>query len=67
MLLNKVHGEPTFNFFFRELPVPPQAAGVVGHFIVLFTYHSELYGLFFSLRMPYYFNKVSSVSVVCVA
>ena len=34
-------------FFFTELPVPPQAAGVVGTFNVLDIYPSEHYGLSF--------------------
>ena len=33
--------------FFTELPVPPQAAGVVGTFNVLDIYPSEHYGLSF--------------------
>ena len=38
---------PIFNFFFTELPVPPQAAGVVGTFNVLDIYPSEHYGISF--------------------
>ena len=38
---------PIFRFFFTELPVPPQAAGVVGTFNVLDIYPSEHYGLSF--------------------
>ena len=43
-------------FFFTELPVPPQAAGVVGTFNVLDIYPSEHYGLsfFWTLRMPFF-------------
>ena len=35
------------DIFFTELPVPPQAAGVVGTFNVLDIYPSEHYGLSF--------------------
>ena len=35
------------DLFFTELPVPPQAAGVVGTFNVLDIYPSEHYGLSF--------------------
>ena len=38
---------PIFRSFFTELPVPPQAAGVVGTFNVLDIYPSEHYGLSF--------------------
>ena len=38
---------PIFRFFFTELPVPPQAAVVVGTFNVLDIYPSEHYGLSF--------------------
>ena len=51
---------PIFRSFFTELPVPPQAAGVVGTFNVLDIYPSEHYGL--SLFGPYgchFFYKVS--------
>ena len=43
-------------FFFTELPVPPQAAGVVETFNVLDIYPSEHYGLsfFWTLRMPFF-------------
>ena len=40
-----------FSDLFTELPVPPQAAGVVGTFNVLFIiYHSEHYGLILDLK-----------------
>ena len=44
------------DLFFTELPVPPQAAGVVGTFNVLDIYPSEHYGLSFfcTLRMPFF-------------
>ena len=46
---------PIFRSFFTELPVPPQAAGVVGTFNVLDIYPSEHYGLiFWALRMPFF-------------
>ena len=38
---------PIFRSFFTELPVPPQADGVVGTFNVLDIYPSEHYGLSF--------------------
>ena len=42
---------PIFRSFFTELPVPPQAAGVVGTFNVLDIYPSEHYGLSFFLDL----------------
>ena len=47
---------PIFRSFFTEMPVPPQAAGVVGTFNVLDIYPSEHYGLsfFLTLRMPFF-------------
>ena len=42
----KEWGDSNFQIFFStELPVPPQAAGVVGTFNVLDIYPSEHYGL----------------------
>ena len=38
---------PIFRSFFTELPIPPQAAGVVGTFNVLDIYPSEHYDLSF--------------------
>ena len=50
---------PIFRFFFTELPVPPQAAGVVGTFNVLDIY-PEHYGLsFFGPFGCHFFYKVS--------
>ena len=43
----KEWGDSNFQIFFTELPVPPQAAGVVGTFNVLDIYPSEHYGLSF--------------------
>ena len=43
----KEWGDSNFQIFFTELPVPPQAAGVVGTFIVLDIYPSEHYVLSF--------------------
>ena len=43
----KEWGDSNFKIFFTELPVPPQAAGVVGTFNVLDIYPSEHYGLSF--------------------
>ena len=44
----KEWGDSNFQIFFStELPVPPQAAGVVGTFNVLDIYPSEHYGLSF--------------------
>ena len=44
----KEWGDSNFQiFFFTELPVPPQADGVVGTFNVLDIYPSEHYGLSF--------------------
>ena len=40
-------GRLQFSDLFTELPVPPQAAGVVGTFNVLDIYPSEHYGLLF--------------------
>ena len=50
---------PIFRSFFTELPVPLQAAGVVGTFNVLDIYPSEHYGLsfFWTLRMPFFFTR----------
>ena len=50
---------PIFRSFFTELPVPPQADGVVGTFNVLDIYPSEHYGLsfFWTLRMPFFFTR----------
>ena len=52
---------PIFRSFFTELPVPPQAAGVVGTFNVHDIYPSEHYGLSFlfywTLRMPLFFTR----------
>ena len=53
----KEWGDSNFQiFFYTELPVPPQAAGVVGTFNVLDIYPSEHYGLsfFWTLRMPFF-------------
>ena len=44
-----------FSDLSTELPVPPQAAGVVGTFNVLFIFNSEHYSHFWTLRMPYYY------------
>ena len=62
---------PIFRSFFTELPVPPQAAGVVGTFNVLDIYPSEHYGLsFFDLtdaifftRSPLFFVYISILQV----
>ena len=51
---------PIFRSFFTEMPVPPQAAGVVGTFNVLDIYPSEHYGLsFFGPYGCHFFYKVS--------
>ena len=52
----KEWGDSNVQIFFTELPVPPQAAGVVGTFNVLDIYPSEHYGLsfFLTLRMPFF-------------
>ena len=42
-------GRLQFSDLFTELPVPPQAAGVIGPFNVLFIYHSDHYGLILDL------------------
>ena len=48
------------DLFFTELPVPPQAAGLVGTFNVLDIYPSEHYGLsFFGPYGCLFFYKVS--------
>ena len=44
---------------FTELTVTPQAAGVVGTINCVYIRHSEHNGLFLTLRIPYYFYKVS--------
>ena len=46
------------DFFPTELPVPPQAAGVIGTFNVLDIYPSEHYGLsfFWTLRMSFFYK-----------
>ena len=51
---------PIFRYF-TELPVPPQAAGVIGTFFRAFYYISfwELRSHFWTLMMPYYFFNVS--------
>ena len=67
--------EGIFRSFFTELPVPPQAAGVVGTFNVLDIYPSEHYGLsffgpygcLFFLQGLLFFNTVCvGVDIVCV-
>ena len=52
-----------FSDLFTELPVPPQADRVVGTFYCAFyiTFWA-LRSHFWTLRMPYYFYKVSSLS-----
>ena len=52
------------DIFFTELPVPPQAAGVVGTSNVLDIYPSEHYGLsFFGPYGCHFFYKVSFFSL----
>ena len=58
---------PIFRSFFTELPVPPQAAGVVGTFNVLDIYLSEHYGLsFFGPYGCHFFYKVSFLFCFCI-
>ena len=55
----KEWGDSNFQIFFStELPVPPQAAGVVGTFNVLDIYPSEHYGLSFLDLTDAIFYKV---------
>ena len=55
----KEWGDSNFQIFFHRMPVPPQAAGVVGTFNVPDIYPSEHYGLSFfgPLRMPFFFTR----------
>ena len=62
---------PIFRSFFTELPVPPQAAGVVGTFNVFDIYPSEHYGLsffgpygcHFFTRSPFFVVYISILQV----
>ena len=51
-------------YFFTELPVPPQAAGVVGTFNVLDIYPSEHYGLSFFVYIS--ILQVHFACVLCI-
>ena len=50
-------GRLQFSDLFTELPVPPQATGVVGTLNCVF-HHSEHYSLFFNLKDAILFYKV---------
>ena len=64
----KEWGDSNFQIFFStELPVPPQAAGVVGTFNVLDIYPSEHYGLIFlDLTDALFFVYILQVHFACV-
>ena len=57
-------GRLQFSDLFTELPVPPQAAGVVGTFNVLDIYPSEHYGL--SFFGPYGCHFFTRSFFVCI-
>ena len=59
---------PIFRYFFTELPVPPQAAGVVGTFNVLDIYPSEHYSLslFFIFFVCISILQVHFACVLCI-
>ena len=69
---------PIFRYFFTELPIPPQAAGVIGTFecAFIYIYYFELYGLIFRgylvtfTRSPFlfcvHFHFLASTLCMCV-